>query len=130
MGLDQHIIMAKNRKVLDMEGFWNEVYDYSDMDEDTEIKFDKPVIVFCQRKNWDLHRKIWDKHRKELDEGQNDNGTYIQLDRDDLELILNFMTHNRDYFDGFRAVPSLCELLQRYDEIRENGFQLFYEGDY
>lgn len=44
-------------------------------------------------------------------------GQDIQLSKDNVEQILNYVTHNRDYFGGFSSVEQVCKLLDEYDYL-------------
>ena len=121
MGLDMNLIMARNKKQIEKEGFWlNQIID-AERKEDFE--YDKPAILVYWRKYWDLYNFLSQRHNL-------DNGEYVEINKEELEEIINFATHNPDYWDGFESVPSLCKVLYNYDKIRENGFRLFFEGDY
>lgn len=121
MGLDMHLVMARNRKMLEEKEFWSNCIDVTNIE---EFEYDKSAIVCYWRKFWDLHNFI--SNRK----GCLDNGEWCEITRKDLEDMIEYATHNKDYWDGFRSVPALCEVLYNYDKLRENGFNLFYEGDY
>lgn len=57
-------------------------------------------------------------------------GKDIVLTKDDVEEILQFVTHNRDYFDGFTTVADVCELLDTYEELKQDGWQIVYNADW
>lgn len=122
MGLDQYLVLAHNKHEVESENFWNGLPDYSyQLHNEEEFEYDKPAIVWYNRKNWDLHHHI----ARELD-----NSEWKQMDKEDLEDMLDFLTHNPDYFGDFNTVPELCRVIYNYDKIRANGLTLFYEGDY
>ena len=118
MGLDQHIVMAHNKK--ELESNYVEYIDARGMD---EFDYTQPAELWYNRKNWDLHTRLAERFDLE-------NGEWIELDEKALEDILQFITHNADYWGGFSSVPDICKILYNYNRIRENGFSIFYEGDY
>ena len=119
MGLDQNLVMARNKHVL-AESFWDTCVDAKD---NLEFEYNQPAELWYNRKNWTLHDYMTTKYNL-------DNGEWVELDREGLEDMLNFLTHNPDYWDDFTSVPQLCRVLYNYDTIRKNGFAIFYEGDY
>lgn len=124
MGLDIRIVMAKNRKQVEQEGFWNICQTGWVKNEDGEIDFTAPAEVYYARKFWSLYTPVARALNLE-------NGEYSQpLTEEDIEFILNIAIHNRDYFDGFNTVPQLCEILANYDKITEHGMVLLFEGDF
>ena len=40
------------------------------------------------------------------------------------------MTHHRDYFDGFKSVESVCELLDQWDELEEDGWVFNFNANW
>lgn len=94
MGLDMYI--DKCRKPTIKDG----VRDYEEREE-----------VCYWRKFWDL--------LYEIGYSDEDYGQDIRLSKEDVEKILNFVTHNKDYFGGFNSVQQVCELLDEYDYLTE-----------
>lgn len=76
------------------------------------------------RKFWDLHYAL------PFDYGSEEYGQDVPLTKNDVEQILQFVTHNRDYFDGFQTVESVCELLDDYDQIKKDGWQVVYNANW
>lgn len=120
MGLDQNLVMARNKHSLESEHFWDTCID---VEGNSEFEYNQPAALWYNRKNWDLHRHMSEKY--ELD-----NGEWVELDKAGLEDMLQFLSHNPDYWDGFNTVADICKVLYNYDRIRQNGFAIFYEGDY
>ena len=120
MGLDQHLVMAHNIREAQSDDFWRNAPDVAGMD---DFEYDKPAILWYNRKNWDLHTPMSSHYNLE-------NGEFVELDQNGLEYMLDILTHNPDYFDGFNSVPALCKVIYNYDKIRQNGFTIFYEGDF
>lgn len=54
----------------------------------------------------------------------------VRLSKKDVEHILNYVTHNRDYFDGFESVAQVCELLDKYDDLKEEGWVINFNADW
>ena len=124
MGLDVHIIMAKNRKQLEYDEFWNTCTSDWVRDEDGCIDYSQPAIVYYARKFWDLYSPMC-RHLKI------DNCEYSgPLSKQDIEKMIDIATHKRDYFDGFNGLPRLCELYQLYDELQANGLNLYFWNSY
>ena len=59
-----------------------------------------------------------------------DSGDFIQLTMDNVEEMLQFAAHNRDYFDGFETVPSLCEILANFEQDYEDGWHYYFHYSY
>lgn len=124
IGLDVRIVMVKNRKQVEQEGFWDICRTGWVEDADGRIDFSAPSEVYYARKFWDLYTPVARALNLE-------NGEYSQpLTEEDVEFILNIASHNKDNFGGFNTVPQLCEILDRYEEIKENGMVLLFEGDF
>lgn len=125
MGLDVHIYMVRNRKQLQEEDFYDKCYTGWVKDKETdEINFTQPSVVYYARKFWDLYEPV--AHHFHLD-----NGEFSEpLSREDIEFMIDIATHHPDYWDSFDSVPTLCEILYHYDEIKDAGMILLFEGDY
>lgn len=76
------------------------------------------------RKFYDLHRAIPCGYSEE------DYGKDVSLTKEDVEEILQFVTHNRDYFGGFATVADVCEVLDTYEELKRDGWQIVYNVDW
>ena len=57
-------------------------------------------------------------------------GKDLRLTKEDVEKILDHVTHNRDYFHGFKSVESVCELLDQWDELEEDGWVINYNANW
>lgn len=74
-----------------------------------------------------LHDYIW----AEYDPKEKDtNNVAIPVDRELLEKILYFVSHNRDYFDEFKTVVKVCEVLDDFDSAVNENWILMYRGDW
>lgn len=103
MGMDQYIDAIK--------------YDLNDK---TKIIERKELVYW--RKFYDLNRSLHyydDMYAKDL-----------PLTKEEVESILQFVSHNRDYFDGFQTVPDVCEVLDQYDELKEDGWNIVYNANW
>lgn len=124
MGLDVRIVMVRNRKQLEEDSFWNLCKTGFVKDSEDIIDFSQPCEVYYARKFWDLYIPAAQYFKV-------DNGEFSKpLTRDDLEYLINIATHNPDYWNSFDSVPTLCEILYHYDEIKDAGMILLFEGDY
>ena len=124
MGLDLRIVMCKNHKQIEDDGFWNTCCTGWIKNEFDEIDYTQPSELYYARKFWDLYTPT--ARRLHLD-----NGEFSEpLTREDLEFMINIATHNPDYWDSFNTVPTLCEILYHYNDIKDAGMVLLFEGDY
>ena len=62
--------------------------------------------------------------------GDSEYGKDVKISKDDLEKILQYATHNRDYFDGFDSVPQICELLDQYDDLQNEGWTMCFNANW
>lgn len=118
MGMDARIIVAHSKKELETDGFWEYLREH-EWEEQNLMLGEK----WYARKFWDLHNSMSFLQDYEC-------GDYIELSKKNLDEMLQYATHHRDYFDGFESVIDLCELLDRYDEFQAAGLHLFYECDW
>lgn len=95
----------------------------------------KPKIVngkreYEEREEVCYWRKFWDLLREGLpfEYGDDECGQDIRLSKADVEHILNYVTHNKDYFDSFDSVPQVCELLDQYDDLTEEGYVICFNA--
>ena len=122
MGMDAYLVRVRNLKQPKQEDFWDkcisvrthEAWDNDDMS--------APAELWYGRKFWDLHEAIADKDYE--------NGEWIEVSKEMLEKMVEFASHNPDYFGGFNSVPALCQALYSYDEAHENGWIYAYECDW
>ena len=124
MGLDVRIVMVRNRKQVEEDNFWNLCKTGFVKDEEGIIDFSQPCEVYYARKFWDLYSPA--AHHFKIENGEFSG----PLTRDDLEYLIDLAVHNPDYWDSFSSVPILCEILYHYDEIKDAGMILLFEGDY
>lgn len=127
MGLDVRIVTAKNKKQVETDEFWNTCHSgwVETVDEEgyEVIDYSHPSEVYYARKFWDLYEPM----SRRLEIG---NGEFAQLEREDVEYALDIACHTRDYFDGFKSVPQLCEILDNWDRVEASGLRFFFEGDF
>ena len=50
----------------------------------------------------------------------------VRMTKEDVEKMLDYATHNRDYWDGFEHVGQLCELLDQWDDLHEDGWTVYF----
>lgn len=62
--------------------------------------------------------------------GDEEYGQDIRLRKEDVEKILTYVTHNRDYFDSFDSVPQVCMLLDEWDELTEDGYVVCFNANW
>lgn len=97
----------------------------------------KPVIK-DGRRDYEEREEVcyWRKFFSLLNEGlpfvygDEEYGKDIRLSKEDVDKILNYVTHNRDYFDGFHSVEQVCELLDQYDELKEDGWVINFNANW
>ena len=47
-----------------------------------------------------------------------------------IKKILDYVAHNRDYFDSFQTVPDVCELLDQWDELKGDGWVINFNANW
>lgn len=62
--------------------------------------------------------------------GDDEYGEDIRLSKEDVENILQLVTHHRDYFNSFDSVPQVCELLDDWEELEEEGWILNFNANW
>lgn len=117
MGMDMYIFRAHSKKELESDNFWELA---RESEESNEVHLGE---VWYARKFWDLHNNMSFLRDYEC-------GEFIELTKDNLEEMLTFATHHTDYWDGFKSVPELCEILYSFDEMNERGYHYYYEADW
>ena len=122
MGMDAYIYRVHNRKEIEDPNFYSKCITVEDKAGWDEDDMTKPAELWYARKFWGLHETIFGDDYE--------CGEYIEIDKDTIEKMLDFATHNPDYFGGFVGVESLCWILQYYDKMKSNGFILVYEADW
>lgn len=100
MGLDMYIDKCRNPRIVD-----------------GKRKYEEREEVCYWRKFWDLLRDDLPFEYKDDECGQD-----VRLSKADVEYILNYVTHNKDFFNSFDSVPQVCELLDQYDDLKEDGW--------
>ena len=95
----------------------------------------KPKIVdgkreYEEREEVCYWKKFWGLLREGLpfEYGNDECGQDIRLSKADVEHILNYVTHNKDFFDSFDSVPQVCELLNEYDDLIEEGYVICFNA--
>ena len=97
----------------------------------------KPTIVdgkrtYEEREEVCYWRKFYGLLREGLPfaYGDEESGEDIRLSKADVEQILNYVAHNKDYFDGFSSVEQVCELLDQYDDLKEDGWVINFNANW
>lgn len=62
--------------------------------------------------------------------GNEECGDDIHLSKKDVEQILNYVARNRDHFDSFQGVEQVCELLDQYDDLKEDGWVVCFNASW
>lgn len=109
MGLDMYIDKCRKPKIVDGR------CDYEEREE-----------VCYWRKFWGLLQEgLPFKYRND------ECGEDVRLSKADVEHILNYITHNKDYFDSFDSVPQVCTLLDDYDYLtKEEGYVICFNANW
>lgn len=106
MGLDMYIDKCRKPKIVDGKR------EYEEREE-----------VCYWRKNWDLMYAIG--------YGDEEYNEDMRLFKDDVEKILQHVTHNRDYWGGFSSVEQVCRLLDEYDYLtQEEKWVIVFHADW
>lgn len=88
-------------------------------------------LNILERKEMCYWRKFWDLHYDmPFKYGEEEYGKDVKITKDDVERVLQFVTHNRDYFGGFKTVEDVCELLDNYEELKEAGWDIVYNANW
>lgn len=98
----------------------------------------KPKIVdgrrdYEEREEVCYWRKFWGLLREGLpfEYGNDECGQDVRLSKADVEHILNYIIHNKDYFDSFDSVPQVCTLLDEYDYLtKEEGYVICFNANW
>ena len=108
MGLDMYIDKCRNPRIVD-----------------GKRKYEEREEVCYWRKFWDL---LHDGLPFEYRDGEC--GQDVRLSKADVEHILNYVTHNKDFFNSFDSVPQVCELLDQYDDLKEDGWIVCFNASW
>lgn len=76
------------------------------------------------RKNWNLMYNLPFKY------GDEEYAKDVLLTKDDVEKILDYVIHHRDYFNGFQEVANVCDVLDIYDELKDDGYEVVFNADW
>lgn len=120
MGMDMYLFSAHSKKELESDDFWRNA------DLNTQGTYNTIGEKYYSCKFWDLFSHI----NAVCFKGEYESGKYVPVTREVVEEMLDYSTHHPDHFDSFNTVESLCELLYHWDEIEENGLQIFFECDW
>ena len=126
--MDAYMFAAHSKKEIMADDFWKNI-NLVPHNEDGEIdinKWSRCGELWYARKFWDLHDYI----NHELLRGEYGCGDYVEITQKDLAKIINFCCFNRDYWDSFDTVPTLCEIYAHWEELEEHGLKVFYECDW
>ena len=87
---------------------------------------------YAEREEVCYWRKFWGLLREGLPffYGDEEYGQDIRLSKEDVEQILNYVTHNRDYYDGFSSVEQVCRLLEEYDYLIDEGWVINFNANW
>lgn len=50
--------------------------------------------------------------------------------KEDIEQLIDIAVHNRDYWGTFDSIPKLCELLEEFEDMREEGWSYYLLADW
>lgn len=103
-----------------------------------DIYIDKcknPIINKYGRKDYEIREDAcyWRKFYGLLElmqYGESEYGQDVRLRKEDVEKILDYVSHNRDYFDSFKTVPDVCELLDDWESLEEDGYTVCFHADW
>ena len=107
VGLDVYIDKCRKPKIIEIDG-----RKYRDYEEREQLCY--------WRKNYDL--------LDIMKYGEDDYGQDVCMRKEDVEKILDYVAHNRDYFGGFQTVPDVCELLDQWDELKDDGWVICFNS--
>lgn len=122
MGMDSYIYLAHSKKELENDNFWSIMPPNVNEDE----KWSTIGERWYARKFLDLHIEVVEK----CFNGDYECGDWVELTREDIDVMIKFASHNPDYWDGFKSVPSLCDIWYHWDDIESAGLKVFYECDW
>lgn len=109
MGMDLNIFAARNHEVFKHEGWWDS--------EHVEQKY-------YSRKYWDLVQNL------SFIPKNYESGEFIEINRDNLEEMIQVACKYCNYWGKYDDVPVLCELRDEYDKLIEDGKHLYLEYDW
>lgn len=121
MGMDMYLRRAHDKRELADDGVYWDYVRNDDNEDEEEMRMGE---AWYARKWWDLHNAM------SFIEKDYECGEYIRLTRKNVEEMLKYACHHRDYWNSFKSVPELCEILDRWDEMEEAGLHIFYEADW
>lgn len=110
MGLDVYVDRCRKPKMVEME------------DGRKYRSYEEREDLLYWRKNWGLLGI--------MNYGSDEYGQDVILRKKDMEKILDYLTHNRDYFDSFQSVPDVCDVLDRWDELTADNFVLCFNANW
>ena len=135
MGMDVNIYIAKSINMIkDEEHYpYEDYYDLEEVrensnfhDEYGDINYptDRPINVWYSRKFHDLMTSI-----PELYESYKE-PYVIRVKKNILKEMIEYYAFHEDYFNSFNGLPRLCELYRDYDNIQEQGLNLYLTNSY
>ena len=106
-----------------------------------DIYIDKcrePIITadgrrdYAEREEACYWRKFWDLLNEGIPfkYGEDEYGQDVRLRKEDVEKILDYVAHNRDYFDGFDTVPQVCELIDNWDKLEKDNWVINFNANW
>ena len=95
----------------------------------------KPVIKEDGRRDYEEREEVcsWRKFWEILSVmrySDDDYGQDVRMTKEDAEKILQLVTHHRDYWDSFDSVPQVCELLDTWDELIDEGWAICFNANW
>jgi hypothetical protein len=125
MGMELYVWMVPHKKFIQQPDFYNKIKTGPIITEDDYLDCTQPQELYYARKFFDMAGPMARRLDMNLQNYLSD-----PLTKDDIEEMIKIATHSRDYNDSFDTVPALCEILDRYDEIKRNGMVLILEISY
>lgn len=103
-----------------------------------DIYIDKcrePIITADGRRDYAEREEVcyWRKFYGLLElmqYGESEYGQDVRLRKEDVEKILDYVAHNRDYFEGFDTVSKVCELLDDWGELEKDGWVINFNSNW
>ena len=109
MGMDLNIYAAPNHEVFKHDEWWNN---------------QNITEKYYSRKFWDLVNNC------SFIPEDYENGSFFQINKKNIEEMIEIACKYRNYFGTYDDIPKLCELRDEFEELEDNGFHLYFEYDY
>ena len=108
MGMEIVIYSAKNHEVFKHDGWWDNP---NVQEEFYACKFYE-LIQNCSFISSDYQ------------------GEWTEINEDHIEEMIKIACQHRDYFGTYDNVARLCELRDRYNTLKEQGYHLYFNCSY